>query len=243
MGRYVFVSKKAILDCDEKRLISPSDCHADEVDIPSFLWDYRVINPSEEWRSVFGKRVRSKDYGFTCYERGFCRFTDFTITCEAGVRHVRSTLGVHLDPNDRIKILLESSNAIPYIDCYGRVFGERGKGSIRDFNMELPSRRRATQFITSDIGILYREIEKHNGEFPFGLSTRQYHVYYQGQELKGTSYAMLYGDVAILLGDDFTFDSVALLLRIDTGVLHVGKFVYSVNPYIVKCMTMMPKRG
>lgn len=72
-----------------------------------------------------------------------------------------------------------------------------------------------------------------------GLSHRQYEIVVNGKPLRGTCYALLLGTWAILLDDDLSFDSIAILRGVSTKSLEIEKFMYTVNPYIVKVMTLM----
>lgn len=74
--------------------------------------------------------------------------------------------------------------------------------------------------------------------FQCGMLPRQVKVAYKGKEL-GSCYAFLFQSCAILLGDDFSFDSLVALEGIHNGVLQVQHFFYSVNPYCIKVVTLL----
>ena len=76
-------------------------------------------------------------------------------------------------------------------------------------------------------------------KFSCGLSQRKFNVVFNGRRLNGQSYAYVNGSWAVLLGDDFTFDSLAALNGTRDEVLGVDRFLYTVNPYIVKCSMLM----
>lgn len=75
--------------------------------------------------------------------------------------------------------------------------------------------------------------------FSFGISPEQFKVVYCGKELSGESYAFVCGPWAVLLTDDLSFDALALLDGAETGRLHVARFAYAANPYIVRAMTLL----
>lgn len=75
--------------------------------------------------------------------------------------------------------------------------------------------------------------------FMFGIQQSKYVVKYHGRRLTGTAYALLCGPYAILLDDNFGFDSLALLNGVTPAVLDVDKFVYTVNSYVAKILTLI----
>lgn len=68
----------------------------------------------------------------------------------------------------------------------------------------------------------------------YGLSKHKYSVEYKGRELRGSCYAVLIGVVAVLLKDDFSFDSLVLLKGATPYNLDVAKVIYSVNTHVIK---------
>lgn len=102
-----------------------------------------------------------------------------------------------------------------------------------DFSM-----RQAKPFVK----ILYhRHNEAHNlGTFCYGIRHLPYEVVYNEHKLSGACYAYLLGSYCILLGDDLSFDSIAILkgVNAETETLYVKGFIYTVNPYITKMMML-----
>lgn len=84
------------------------------------------------------------------------------------------------------------------------------------------------QHTTNNIGVMC-----------YGLKNTQYNIDYKGHELNGSAYALLIGTWAIILDDDLSFDSVAVLSSATADRLFVERFIYTVNPYIVKVMTLI----
>lgn len=72
--------------------------------------------------------------------------------------------------------------------------------------------------------------------FNFGLPSKKFTVMYQGKPLEGKCYAYMLGTFAILLRDDFSFDSLAALSGCADGNLVVDKFMFSTNAVIQSLM-------
>lgn len=75
--------------------------------------------------------------------------------------------------------------------------------------------------------------------FCMGISSRKWHLFYHGKEISHSCYALLCGTWAILLTDDLRFDSLVYLNGVVPGVLYMEKIAYTVNPYLVKVMTVI----
>lgn len=74
--------------------------------------------------------------------------------------------------------------------------------------------------------------------YPHGLTPKQFHVKYQGRMLNGTSYVLFCGPYGVLLDDDLSFDSFALFDGANNDYVTVDRFVYTVNPYVMKLMML-----
>lgn len=72
-----------------------------------------------------------------------------------------------------------------------------------------------------------------------GVLPSRYIVRYRGKKLNGNSYALVSGTWAVLLGDDMSFDSIVILNGATQSVLEIDQVAYTVNPYMVKVMTMI----
>lgn len=95
-------------------------------------------------------------------------------------------------------------------------------------------------FMISDIYSSMSRLQEYGSEkFSFGITPSQYTVMCNSRQLNGESYAFVCGPWAVLLTDDLSFDSLALLSGADGGLLKVDKFAYTVNPYVMKIMTLM----
>lgn len=108
-----------------------------------------------------------------------------------------------------------------------------------------------TRFFTTQIVILprfkaYTELAELKAKarsvqdrFSFGITSRQCGVVYKGQNLNRKFLVMLCGTYAVLLTEDMKFDSLAVLDQTLQNMIFVDKFLYSVNTYIVKLMTLL----
>lgn len=70
----------------------------------------------------------------------------------------------------------------------------------------------------------------------FGLPSKQFSIVYQGKPLEGKCYAYMLGTFAILLRDDFSFDSLVALSGCSDGCLVADKFMFSTNAVIQSLM-------
>lgn len=108
-----------------------------------------------------------------------------------------------------------------------------------------------TRFITSqvvtlprfytypELAVLKAKAHSVQDRFCFGIISDVSWVVYRGQKLNRKYLIMLCGTYAVLLTDDMKFDSLAVLDQTLHGMIFVDKFLYSVNPYIVKLMTLL----
>lgn len=72
----------------------------------------------------------------------------------------------------------------------------------------------------------------------YGMSHVKLSFRYKDQDLKDRYYAFICGVFCVILDDEMRFDSLALLSGVRKGYLYVDKFVHTVNPYIVKIVTL-----
>lgn len=78
---------------------------------------------------------------------------------------------------------------------------------------------------------------------PFGLMPWEWHAMYQNRPMGGACFALLCGTCAVLLDDKLSFDSFCLLngvsaSRDDLPEINIGKFIYTVNTYVAKFITV-----
>lgn len=77
-------------------------------------------------------------------------------------------------------------------------------------------------------------------QYSYGVVTTPCKIVYQGKLLNGDTLTFVSGPWAILLDDDYTFDTLVLLKGASSGILDVDRFVYTVNTYILKLMMLNP---
>lgn len=77
-----------------------------------------------------------------------------------------------------------------------------------------------------------------NADLGYGLRETPYRVFINNKELNGTSYALICGTWAVLLSDDMQFDSLVFLQGFSDDKMYVDHVAYSVNPYVVKVITL-----
>lgn len=77
-------------------------------------------------------------------------------------------------------------------------------------------------------------------QYRFGLYKEKSDIFYEGK-LLGKRFVYMYGSWAILLDDALCFDSIVVLKQTKATTIHVAKFLYSVNPVVVKMMIMSKK--
>lgn len=73
----------------------------------------------------------------------------------------------------------------------------------------------------------------------FGIRYEPFSIFYKNRKLNGKSLALLCGTYAILLGDDFSFDSLVSLKTVSEQHLELDKVAYTVNPYLLKTVVLM----
>lgn len=143
-------------------------------------------------------------------------YTTFTASHVAPTRtRVDSLRGIdyQLRTNgEEVKIWRHEYNKYEQVECQFETIPEHGKTDV------------------STIGV---------NSFSMGLSNNQWRVRYHGKTLNGECYAFVGGPWGILLSDDLKFDSLVYLSAVGNGTLVVEKVLYTVNPYIVKIMTLI----
>lgn len=78
-----------------------------------------------------------------------------------------------------------------------------------------------------------------NEELSLGLRYEPFEVIYKSRKLHGKSYALICGYWGILLSDDMKFDSLVAFEGVSEQTLYVNRFLCTVNPYVVKILTLL----
>lgn len=75
--------------------------------------------------------------------------------------------------------------------------------------------------------------------FSTGLRVQPYTVIYRGKELSERYRVFVRNSWGIILNDSFEFEALACFDEVSDGYLHVADFIYTVNPYFTKMMTLV----
>lgn len=81
-----------------------------------------------------------------------------------------------------------------------------------------------------------------NAYLLYGIMPTKYSIIYGKHDIKRQNYAMLCGTWAVLLTDDMKFNSLVLLKGATEDSLYIDKFIYSLDPHIVKLMVLGERR-
>lgn len=143
--------------------------------------------------------------------------------------------GKQLEYKMHNKAIYDGMDDVAYLDIDGTFAGERVRERI-DLD-EPPWGYPRYKQSKSHFSLRMKYAE--DTVFNFGLTQDQYGVVYRGKQLEGTTYVLFMHAWAILLTDDMQFDSLVVLNGVKGGKLSVERFLYTVNPYIVKTMTLV----
>lgn len=133
------------------------------------------------------------------------------------------------------KLLIDGKSLGPHITAFGDN-GIYNFQNIAGLGWYSGLRRRADGYAGGYVGGIQTSL-------PYGLLPQQFKVRYKGKELCGTSFVFIAGTWGILLDDDLSFDSLVLFKEVSQRAVVVDKFVHTVNPYVVKVMTLSKELG
>ena len=74
--------------------------------------------------------------------------------------------------------------------------------------------------------------------FSYGLLPSRYVICYRGRQMRLERYVLVCGSWAVLLTDDMQFETLCALGGMTNSVLNINRVIYTLNPYIVKAMTL-----
>lgn len=74
--------------------------------------------------------------------------------------------------------------------------------------------------------------------YNYGLRLAPYNISYRGRDLEGSCYAYIYGNWALLLQDNLSFDALVLLKGWNHEKLVIDKFIYTSNVYLIKVLSL-----
>lgn len=232
MNVYVQANEKYIVDYDTKKLIPKSKAVKPfEVQVPFYLWSYKE---SVEHRVPFTRPISS----FT--KSNYVNLGMLSIN----FRQYGSRLQCDIKfPDERVGAWKTLILAVEQ-----RLVANEGPTSTFNCN-------RVDYQLHSDEGVVschtkfgssFHKIDNLgkkdlypivNNEFGFGIPEKQVTVEYQGKRLNGRSMVFICGSWGILLSDDLKLDSLVTFTGMVNGQVGVDKFLYTINPYIVKVMS------
>lgn len=246
---YLKVSQTCVLNLADYSFIEESfltgRAKEQEVHVPPALWQfddkeshcvnrwYKAVNGKTQRTTikyVYSKAIRFRHMAIEfvdLYKRVNIKFTDpktgLLIYIQLSISPYKGRVGVGLT----------SANRTLGAYCLAKI-----NGDFLEHTYRFEAVGRGHPNFRSIIDFAEFEHNYGDNHFMLGLSQNPYDVYYKSKLLNGQSYALLCGNWAVILGDDFTFDSLCYLDGADENKLYVNKFVYSVNTYILKIMTM-----
>lgn len=218
--RYILASKRWALDKRTWQFQGYQKASEVGLDRPFYSYEPRTQYPRSEVKTYIvdlnGFNVEYKNVG------------DWSLgDTKAEIAVGDKLFGIEIQP----AMLLKSVEGFYYQITFE---GRRIQGTVRFGNN---SSRIYFQYIPG----LFQQpvVEVKRNKFYYGVSRQQYEICYKDKMLSGKCYALLCGAFAVLLDDDMSFDSLAILKGADVEKLTVERFVYSRNSYVVKMMTLL----
>lgn len=203
------------------------------IDVPFYLWNEnpkagnKVIDEGRELHRVNTFKLNQLSVGMTRgYHNGHIVFPepktgrrmDIVIAVDAGIKK-RPNGSTYYTDTESLAYNITINNRAKYGVC------------------SMPVRPAEFEFLT-ELGH-WDNRGQCVDNFNYGITPDQYLVYYKNKMLNGESYVLFCGPWCILLDDELKFDTIACLAGKSEDAIIVEKFLYSVNPYIVKVMTLM----
>lgn len=246
MNFYSQVSSQWAIDKENKQFVSLAKRRTPyTMDVPFFLWEYKDICdrfPVTGFESNAGtlKNVHSCLKRSLCVELNELRVDFYNVSpFSAGVKfydkRLSKELSFELDakPDERV-IKSPRGNKLRGISGVDYTLYAGGK-TVRyrtDFGPQSPPDQDFRYISGLGKGTHPKK------QFSYGVSPMEYTVTYHGEELGGTSLALVCGPWAVLLDDDLSFDTLVLLRGARSGILDVDRFVYTTNLYVLKLMVL-----
>lgn len=122
----------------------------------------------------------------------------------------------------------------PVRDLFGMKYRVAIDGTVKEYDTEFYKRVDVLNDFCSVYHLgSYTECSR---LFNYGILHDKYDASYNGKMFFGWRYALLSGPWGILLSDSFEFDSLVILKSCRNNTLEIDKFVYTVNPQVLKVM-------
>lgn len=250
MHRYIMADRTSLLDSQTFQFVPFGDKEKQyEIYVPYYFWTF----PEQSEHKVVvdlkreGNRIRQAESFYR--RRNNLELNGLEIKFMLGYRHVNIA---YKSPKTGHFVVFE-------LDCYpnlefvhnGRTTGQEITSIEYNMNfmgqahkylnvsLERPPWGYGPNFQLIDALDCAEVRDTGSNRFSFGILHDPYMVMYHGVALNGNSYAVLLGPYAILLDDEMHFDTLVLLNGVKDLILDVGVFAHTVNPYIVKCKTMI----
>ena len=241
MKTYTMCSLRQLMDKETHKFLpienKPAEC---EIDVPWYLgrqgrWEddgTRFAQPGIKLIRKYRVEFNQMSVHFMRdYEYAKVRFFDSHINTERILEiHAKPSGNIYGRPGKQKREMHGVNYRVECLDWCKTFYTE----------FERPHENRAFNWITT-LG--------HHGDdeggivsdkcFSYGVVDIEYSVIYKGRLLGGKTLAMICGPWAVLLDDEFRFDSLVTLTALKSYEMTVDRFVYTVNPYITKMIVLM----
>lgn len=258
--QYVQVNKSYVLDTKTNKLQPMSGLHGVGIDTPWWLWPDRA---NVTTLSIKGNTYHQVDMAKLCNLAILAEVNHNSYGATVGKIRSDPTSETEFRPIIKFKDAKTGEVIMITIDIIAAISGNdmahpKGKGAnaiypaiVSGITYNLVTSHGARRYITSfqdslngftaiknlpNLAFFRDDILSDSFVYNFGLSERQFEVIYQGRPLEGTCYAYMFGTLAVLLRDDFSFDSLVALKGCRDGVLKVERFMFSTNDFIKSLM-------
>lgn len=239
MIRYLQVSRWKVLDREEWKLVSLLDLESDNaILVPFFMREDNKMLESTVVRMVTSN---GKTVTHTYIIDDFIELNGFHIAFNS--RHGYERSSIKFFDKDWITLDIDCDPCLPIwqalADMKYSIYGLGGTELIHNswFDDTNPTRKHAFEPI-ENLGQTGLEARGAN-IFVGGMSSYAYELYYRGKKLKNKLYAMICGPWAVLLTDDFRFDSFVILNSAHNWVLGIDRVVYTLNVNLMKAVCLI----
>lgn len=230
-GRYVQVSSGWLVDKDTYKLIPgykrESTC---TIDVPDFMWTSGTgYNMTIRRGDDVEEHIRSYSMDLNNL------LVTFHPTYRGFEIHIKDE--TYINVGYFFRYMTQKMGGQAYDEVVGVDFDVAINRVRKDFRAMPLERVPAFEYIIG-LGTVTEDVQSRS-KFCYGISDSQWRIRLRGRELNGKSYALLCGPCAVLLSDNFEFDSLMLLSGVSSKALDVAKVAYSVNPYVIKAATLI----
>lgn len=255
--KYIQLCKNGYLDCRDYQFVPEEKrIRAWNVDVPFYLWTF---NEPDIHKDVYGVGFNNGRMMNTCsFWRKLYELELNKLEIKFGRGYIPSTIQF-INPKTNEWETLE---LLATSDTSGFAFGDESKMLTGiDFRLEVAGNGPVTTHVQLDEGRMHhnmfgqkedvavifnrivslgcQEAPKYsNHQFSYGVRSLKYAVMYHKQKLEDLYLALVAGPWAILLNDDFSFNTLCYLRGISANTLFVEKFAYTVSTKILKASVL-----